>query len=145
SSTSRSPASIRSTRASSRPSSAALRARARRSCSPPTRCSTPSGCATACWCLRKAGSASKARSTRRARLGAEADIGFLAHVPGVTHAAPPSPGQPFWTLDLKEGDDGRALLAACFERAVPLTHFDVSPPGLHEVFVSLVGEHSEAI
>jgi ABC-2 type transport system ATP-binding protein len=79
---------------------------------------------------------------RRARLGAEADIGFLARVPGVTHAAPPSPGQPFWTLDLKEGDDGRTLLAACFERAVPLTHFDVSPPGLHEVFVSLVGEQA---
>jgi ABC-2 type transport system ATP-binding protein len=76
---------------------------------------------------------------RRARLGADADLGFVARLPGVLRAAPPANGQPFWTIDLKEGDDGRALLAACFERGVPLTHFDVAPPGLHDVFVSLVG------
>ena len=82
---------------------------------------------------------------RRARIGADADLGFLASAPGVARATPPSPGQPCWTLDLKEGDDGSALLAACFQHAVPLTHFDVAPPGLHEVFVSLVGQpQSEA-
>jgi len=78
---------------------------------------------------------------RRARLAADADLGFLAGVPGVagvTRPAPPS--QPFWSVDLKEGDDGRALLAACFERKVPLTHFDVAPPSLFDVFVSLVGQ-----
>jgi ABC-2 type transport system ATP-binding protein len=76
---------------------------------------------------------------RRARLGADADLGFVAQLPGVLRAAPPANGLAFWTIDLKEGDDGRALLAACFERGVPLTHFDVAPPGLHDVFVSLVG------
>jgi ABC-2 type transport system ATP-binding protein len=78
---------------------------------------------------------------RRARLAADTDLGFLASVPGVAQIAPPAPGQPLWTVDLKEGDDGRALLAACFERKTPLTHFDVSPPSLHDVFVSLVGAH----
>ncbi|MEI9990045.1 MAG: ATP-binding cassette domain-containing protein [Rhizomicrobium sp.] len=81
---------------------------------------------------------------RRARIGADADLSFLASVPGVERATPPSPGQPWWTLDLTEGDDGRALLAACFARSVPLTHFDVAPPGLHEVFVSLVGPHPQS-
>jgi ABC-2 type transport system ATP-binding protein len=73
---------------------------------------------------------------RRARLAAEGDLGFLAHVPGVAHA---QPGRDYWTVDLKEGADGRALLAACFENGVPLTHFDIAPPSLHDVFVSLVG------
>ncbi len=76
---------------------------------------------------------------RRARIGGEGDLSFLARLPGVTRATPPAQGQPHWLLDLKEGDDGRALLAACFARGVPLTHFDVSPPELHDVFVALVG------
>src|SRR6185369_13079545 len=65
---------------------------------------------------------------RRARLAADADLGFLANVPGVEHVTPPVVGQPYWTIDLREGDDGRALLAACFDRKAPLTHFDVAPP-----------------
>jgi ABC-2 type transport system ATP-binding protein len=77
---------------------------------------------------------------RRARLAAETDLSFLSAVPGVEHVMPPAAGQPYWTIDLKEGDDGRALLAACFERKVPLTHFDVAPPSLFDVFVSLVGQ-----
>ena len=80
---------------------------------------------------------------RRARLAADSDLGFLASVPGVEHITPPvMPAQPYWTIDLKEGDDGRALLAACFERKTPLTHFDVAPPSLFDVFVSLVGQSS---
>jgi ABC-2 type transport system ATP-binding protein len=39
---------------------------------------------------------------------------------------------------MTEGADGRAVLAACFEKGVPLTHFDVAPPTLHDIFVSLV-------
>ncbi len=76
---------------------------------------------------------------RRARLAADGDLGFLRAVPGVQHAAPPHQGEPNWVLDLKEGADGRELLAACFEKGVPLTHFDLAPPSLHDVFVSLVG------
>ncbi|MEI9996534.1 MAG: ATP-binding cassette domain-containing protein [Rhizomicrobium sp.] len=81
---------------------------------------------------------------RRARLAADADLGFVASLPGVAHASPPAPGQPWWIVDLKEGEAGRGLLAACFERGVPLTHFDVAPPGLHDVFVSLVGGQADA-
>lgn len=80
---------------------------------------------------------------RRARLAADADLAFLRDVSGVTQVTAPSAGQPYWVLDLAEGNDGRALLAAAFERKVPLTHFDVAPPGLHDVFVSLVG-HTHA-
>ncbi|HEY0106615.1 MAG TPA: ATP-binding cassette domain-containing protein [Rhizomicrobium sp.] len=80
---------------------------------------------------------------RRARIAGEGDLSFLAQLPGVTHAAPPAPGRPYWVLDLAQGDDGRALLAACFERGVPLTHFDVAPPDLHDVFVALVGANQD--
>ncbi len=79
---------------------------------------------------------------RRARIGADADLSFLQDVPGVLRAAPPAEGEPNWTLELAEGADGRALLGACFEKGVPLSHFDIAPPSLHDVFVSLVG-HAE--
>ena len=76
---------------------------------------------------------------RRARIGADADLSFLARIPGVSRATPPGHGEANWTLELAEGADGRALLGACFERSVPLSHFDIAPPSLHDVFVSLVG------
>jgi ABC-2 type transport system ATP-binding protein len=79
---------------------------------------------------------------RRARLAADADLNFLRTFTGVQRVAPPGTGQPYWTVDLEEGNDGRALLSAAFDRSVPLTHFDVAPPGLHDVFVSLVGPTS---
>jgi len=75
---------------------------------------------------------------RRARIGADSDLSFLKGVDGVQRATPPGDGQPSWTLEMKEGSDGRTLLAACFERGVELTHFDIAPPSLHDVFVSLV-------
>ena len=84
--------------------------------------------------------AARALFPRRARLGAEADLSFLRAVPGVQQVLPPSSEQPHWILDLTEGVDGRAVLAACFERGVPLTHFDLAPPTLHDIFVSLVEE-----
>lgn len=74
----------------------------------------------------------------QARIGADADLNFLRNVPGVKQVASPSDKQPYWILDLAEGTDGRAVLAACYERNVPLTHFDLSPPTLHDIFVSLV-------
>jgi ABC-2 type transport system ATP-binding protein len=84
--------------------------------------------------------AARALFPRRARIGADADMSFLRDVPGVRQIAPPTVDQPNWTLDMAEGNDGRAILAACFEKGVPLTHFDVSPPTLHDIFVALVGE-----
>ena len=75
---------------------------------------------------------------RRAHVGAEADLSFLRSVSGVVHAIPPSSDRNHWTLDMAEGADGRTVLAACFEKGVPLTHFDFAPPSLHDVFVSLV-------
>lgn len=84
--------------------------------------------------------AARAMFPRRARVGSDADLNFLAAVPGVRQITPPTSDQPNWTLDIAEGNDGRAVLAACFEKGVPLTHFDVSPPTLHDIFVALVGE-----
>ncbi|HEY8947481.1 MAG TPA: ATP-binding cassette domain-containing protein [Rhizomicrobium sp.] len=72
---------------------------------------------------------------RRARIGADADLSFLQASPQVTSIAHEGEN---WILDLKEGADGRDLLTQCFERRVPLTHFDVAPPSLHDVFVSLI-------
>jgi ABC-2 type transport system ATP-binding protein len=72
---------------------------------------------------------------QRARIGSDADLSFLKGSPQVLSMAHEGES---WILDLKEGADGRDLLAQCFERRVPLTHFDVAPPSLHDVFVSLV-------
>ena len=72
---------------------------------------------------------------RRARIGADADLSFLRESPQVTAVARQGES---WVLDLKEGADGRDLLSECFTRQVPLTHFDVAPPSLHDVFVSLI-------
>ncbi len=79
---------------------------------------------------------------RRARIGAEGDLSFLSSAEGVVRVLPPGKGREFWEIDLKEGADGRALLAACFERGVAPFHFDVSPPSLHDVFVALVEKAS---
>jgi ABC-2 type transport system ATP-binding protein len=78
---------------------------------------------------------------QRAHIGADADLSFLKDVPQAICVLPPSGANATWTVDLKEGADGRAILAQCFERRVPLTHFDVAPPSLHDVFVHLVGEN----
>jgi ABC-2 type transport system ATP-binding protein len=77
---------------------------------------------------------------RRARIAASGDLGFLAGVPGVTAVIPPKEGSEFWEIDLKEGAEGQPLLAACFERGIALTHFDISPPSLHDVFMALAGK-----
>ncbi|HEY1706668.1 MAG TPA: ATP-binding cassette domain-containing protein [Rhizomicrobium sp.] len=74
----------------------------------------------------------------RARIGADRALAFLANVAGVAKIVPPNEGQPLWEIELKEGADGRALLAAVFEAGAELSHFDVAPPSLQEIFVSLV-------
>jgi ABC-2 type transport system ATP-binding protein len=75
---------------------------------------------------------------RRAQIGAAADLSFLAEVEGVAGVEAPGEGKPFWTVQLQEGADGRLLLQACFEHGVVPDHFDLAPPSLHEVFVSVV-------
>ncbi|HVP83635.1 MAG TPA: ATP-binding cassette domain-containing protein [Rhizomicrobium sp.] len=82
---------------------------------------------------------------RRARIGAEADLGFLRNLAGVLSVSPPAQQQPYWDIALKEGADGAALLAACFEQRVALSHFDLSEPSLQDVFVSLAGREAEHV
>ena len=77
---------------------------------------------------------------RRARIAAAGDLNFLAEMPGVTAVIPPKEGTEFWEIDLKEGADGQPLLAECFARGIALTHFDISPPSLHDVFMALAGK-----
>lgn len=81
----------------------------------------------------------RALMPRRARIAAACDLNFLADVPGVTAVTAPKDGSEFWEIDLKEGAEGQPLLAACFERGIALTHFDISPPSLHDVFMALAG------
>jgi len=81
---------------------------------------------------------------RRARIGADADLSFLRNVPGVASLAAPGPAQPYWEMELKEGADSSLLLAACFERRIALTHFDVSDASLQDVFVALAGHEAKA-
>jgi len=75
---------------------------------------------------------------RRVNIGAEGDLGFLASAEGVAQVLPPGEGREFWQIDLKDGADGRALLAVCFEHGAAPFHFDLAPPSLHDVFVALV-------
>jgi ABC-2 type transport system ATP-binding protein len=75
---------------------------------------------------------------RRARIGADGDLNFLSQVDGVVGVTAPGEGREYWEVDLKQGADGRELLAACFARGVAPFHFDLAPPSLHDVFVALV-------
>ena len=75
---------------------------------------------------------------RRAHIGADADLSFLSALPDVASVAPPNGVDSSWTIDLKEGADGRDLLSQCFARRIALSHFDVAPPSLQDVFVSLI-------
>jgi ABC-2 type transport system ATP-binding protein len=88
------------------------------------------------------GTLSQARALmpRRARIAASGDLNFLAETPGVTAVIPPKEGDEFWEIDLREGAEGQPLLAACFERGIALTHFDISPPSLHDVFMALAAK-----
>ncbi|MDR3526862.1 MAG: ATP-binding cassette domain-containing protein [Rhizomicrobium sp.] len=79
---------------------------------------------------------------RRAQIGSEADLSFLQAIAGVTQVLPPGEGNKRWLVTLQEGIDGRALLKACFEHGVVPDYFDVSPPGLHDVFVAVVEKAS---
>lgn len=45
-----------------------------------------------------------------------------------------------WRLTLKPGADAQAVLRACVEAGLKLTHFEPRRPHLHDAFVALVGE-----
>jgi ABC-2 type transport system ATP-binding protein len=80
---------------------------------------------------------------RRVRIGADGDLGFLRNLAGVASVTAPAAGQPLWDVALKEGADGAALLSACFEQRVALSHFDLSEPSLQDVFVCLAGAQAD--
>ncbi len=49
-----------------------------------------------------------------------------------------------WRLTLKPGADAQAVLRACVEAGLKLTHFEPRRPHLHDAFVALVGEERAA-
>jgi ABC-2 type transport system ATP-binding protein len=49
-----------------------------------------------------------------------------------------------WRLTLKAGVDAQAVLRACVEAGLKLTHFEPRRPHLHDAFVALVGEERAA-
>jgi len=81
---------------------------------------------------------------RRALIGAEGDLHFLTALEEVANVAPPAEGREFWLVDLKEGADGRSLLAECFRHGIAPFHFDLAPPSLHDVFMALVEKANAA-
>lgn len=81
----------------------------------------------------------RSRLPRRAHIAGEGDLSFLRDVAGVASVSPPLADQTLWTIELAKGANSSALLAACFERRIALTHFDVADASLQDVFVALAG------
>ncbi|MFZ1992402.1 MAG: ATP-binding cassette domain-containing protein [Alphaproteobacteria bacterium] len=82
---------------------------------------------------------------RRALIEAAEDLSFLSTVKGVVRVVGPEAGDALWEIELAPGADGRALLAACFERGIVPARFEIARPSLREVFVSLVSGHENAV
>jgi ABC-2 type transport system ATP-binding protein len=97
--------------------------------------------------IRFDGTQKEARASlpRRVRIAADTDLAFLSMVPGVTQAVPPSESTAAWELELAKQADGRAILAACFNKGVVPAHFEIAEASLHDVFISLAGQTDEAI
>ncbi len=85
------------------------------------------------------GTPAEARGTlpRRVRLALEAGGEPAADLPGVLGRVQLPDGQ--WELQLGEGADPQAVLAACFARQIRLRSFSAEEATLHDVFVKLVG------
>ncbi|MFP4003907.1 MAG: ABC transporter ATP-binding protein [Alphaproteobacteria bacterium] len=90
----------------------------------------------------------RAATPRRVRLEAEEDLSALGALESVASVHPPNgqapsadgeDGHPYWEIVLARGADPQDILKACFDRRIALTRFDQSEPGLHEIFVTLVG------
>jgi ABC-2 type transport system ATP-binding protein len=80
---------------------------------------------------------------RRVRLEAPADLSFLARLAGVQALLPPAEGRRGWEVELANGTEPGALLAACVTHGVTPSRFDSSEPTLHEVFVAVAGAHGQ--
>jgi len=89
--------------------------------------------------IRFDGTQREARASlpRRVRIAADTDLGFLRFAQGVTNATPPSETRATWDLELAKHADGRAILAACFERGVVPDHFEIAEASLHDIFIAL--------
>lgn len=96
--------------------------------------------------IRFDGTQREARASlpRRVRIAADTDLAFLSMVPGVTHTVPPSETRPAWELELAKHADGRAILAACFDKGVVPAHFEIAEASLHDVFISLAEQKESA-
>jgi ABC-2 type transport system ATP-binding protein len=96
--------------------------------------------------IRFDGTQKEARASlpRRVRITADTDLAFLRMVSGVTRAAPPSEALAPWELELAKNADGRAVLAACFEKGIVPAHFEITEASLHDVFISLAGQKEKA-
>jgi ABC-2 type transport system ATP-binding protein len=82
---------------------------------------------------------------RRVRIGTDGDLGFLRAVPGVAALTPPNGQKRYWEATLSSSADSAALLAACFDRRMAITHFDVADASLQDAFIALAGaEEREA-
>jgi ABC-2 type transport system ATP-binding protein len=96
--------------------------------------------------IRFDGTQREARASlpRRVHIAADTDLSFLRMVPGVTRAVPPSQTGATWELELAKGADGRAILAACFEKGVVPAHFDIAEASLHDIFIALSGPQEKS-
>ena len=93
------------------------------------------------------GGQAEARRTLPARLNltSRADPSGL---PGVLSASPLGPardGWQDWAVALAPGADAGDLLQACTAQGFALRGFDIHKPGLHEVFLHLVGGQPETV
>jgi ABC-2 type transport system ATP-binding protein len=72
-----------------------------------------------------------AHGTDRVRVGVDGSAALLSAVPGVTSVAPAGP-----LHELRFSGDPQALLAALVAR-MPVRHFEVARPSLHDIFVGI--------
>ncbi len=96
--------------------------------------------------IRFDGTQKEARASlpRRVRIAADSDLAFLRTVSGVTNALPPSQTRASWELELAKNADGRAILAACFDKGIVPAHFEIAEASLHDVFISLADQKENA-
>lgn len=96
--------------------------------------------------IRFDGTQREARASlpRRVRIAADEDLSFLRMVSGVTQTVPPTGTRPDWELGLAKDADGRAILAACFEKGIVPAHFEIAEASLHDVFISLAEQKEHA-
>ena len=81
----------------------------------------------------------------RLTLTSRADPSGLPGVKAATPAGRGPDGWSDWTVSLAPGADPGDLLQACTAQGFALRRFDIHRPGLHEVFIHLVGPGQEVV